>query len=161
MIITSLTVPAFAESYTDKFPNCSALDGFVTNAGDSSGLAKECLDRVVTSISSIEIQNDSQLTLSEITTYCSQFNSDKVLEEYCVDDYVTAEEYDYGMQLGETLLLIVLISIPCILFGVFCILLHGAIPHKIFVSGLVSLVFGFLILVLFPQILEWVHPPLV
>ena len=86
ILIASLTVPAFADSYTDKFPNCSALDGFVTNAGDSSGLAKDCLDS--TNIHIYEFSH-GDLSLSEITSYCEQFNSTPAFEQKCIDDYGT------------------------------------------------------------------------
>ena len=87
VIISSLTVPAFADSYTDKFPNCATLDGFVSDVDDSTGLAKECLDMVHDS----NIK-PGELTLAEITQYCKQYRADADLEKDCIINYKTVED---------------------------------------------------------------------
>ena len=104
MIISSLAVPVFAEPHVETYPNCALLSGFETNADDSTGYAKTCLDNAL-----IQQKDPSEniLTLSEITQYCSQFNTDPTFEKNCINDYDTYDEINFKSTL---------ITITCVFF---------------------------------------------
>ena len=91
LFLFGLTSPAFADSFGSEYPNCASLDGFVTNADDSTGDAKICLtESIDTSI--IDTPKPGVYTLEEISEYCSQFDTRSDFENDCVDDYITIDE---------------------------------------------------------------------
>ena len=104
--------PASAEPYSEKFPDCTFLEGFVSNADDSTGAAKECLN-------SIHAKNlkSGALTLSEITEHCSQYNVDADLEKQCIDEYRTAEEQRRINISAVPTIIIFISAMGLILFG--------------------------------------------
>ena len=115
VIISSLAIPAFAKPHVEKYPDCAMLPGFVTNANDSSGLAKECFDDIPIIKTS---QATARLTFSELTQYCSQFNATVTLEKQCIGDYRTVDEINLEMMLVLMVAIFFISGVILVLLGI-------------------------------------------
>ena len=160
VIISSLAVPVFAEPYIETYPNCAMLSGFKTNADDSTGNAKECLDNAP-----IKQKNPSKnlLTLSEITQYCSQFNADSTFEKNCINDYDTYEKIDLKATLIIITIILLISGMGTMLVALFCDDLFDTTKLRICVAamGFVVLLITIAIMSFHNEIVASRFPPLV
>ena len=159
VILSSLSVPAFAElsseTYFITYPNCASLEGFGTNANDSTNSAKACFDNTIVPNPNNNKISDSRMTLTEITMYCSQFNVDVTLEKNCINDYVTVDE----LKLDN-----ILVFISIIIFGIgFFILglwfMADGKNIRLYL-GATLLIISLILMLAIPHLRHLVHPPL-
>ena len=94
LFLFGLTSPVFADSFGSDYPNCASLDGFVTNADDSTGDAKICLMQFTTVDFPTNTPKPGAYTLEQISEYCSQFHTNMTFEKDCIDDYLTVDDYE-------------------------------------------------------------------
>ena len=151
VIVSSLAVPIFADSFNEKYSDCTVLDGFVTNLDDSVGLAKECLNDIHNPPT---IPGAGELTLLEITEYCLQFNADPTLEKNCINDYVTIEEDHFAHILVFVGIVLVMIGAGFSAYGLIVL-------KNIFYLGLAIIISAMFFAVFVPIIILWRFPPLV